>query len=342
MLSNLNRTFFFTRTKIASSSLFFGQGSPLNSPSFRAKHTKTSPCRQIDGSSVEKMIDKYDTMLLDCDGVVWGADHVSRFDKVNEALQKLRKYRKRLLFVTNNSLHSTNTLYDKFVRFGFEINHDEIFCITTASAFYLKSVLELRNSVYVIGSKAMGIELQNSSIRHFGIGPEPDVTSRSIDDLLKMHFRDDVGAVLVGFDEHLCYSKLYKAASYLKNPDCHFIVTSDVEMGTTIGRNRYRPSVGAVVGAVASAAHYRKYTVIGKPSSFLYKLIKLKFPKLKLEKTLIIGDSLKADIKFAKNIGADSALVLSGATDLRTLQNASDRDKPTYYFDSLAVLADYL
>lgn len=69
-------------------------------------------------------------------------------------------------------------------------------------------------------------ELEKVGIAHCGVGPDlmgKDITALSIE-------KDpDVGAVIVGYDEHFSYPKMVKAASYLADHDVHFIGTNTDE-----------------------------------------------------------------------------------------------------------------
>lgn len=63
-------------------------------------------------------------------------------------------------------------------------------------------------------------------IRNFGVGS--DVLQSEIP--YKSFEKDpDVGAVIVGFDEHFSYPKIMKAASYLSDESVHFIGTNTDE-----------------------------------------------------------------------------------------------------------------
>lgn len=74
-------------------------------------------------------------------------------------------------------------------------------------------------------------ELDYVGIPHIGVGPDPVLNSP----YEAFEMDPEVGAVIVGFDEHFSYRKMMKAASYLKDKAVHFIATNTDERFPTSG-----------------------------------------------------------------------------------------------------------
>ena len=290
---------------------------------------------EVNHKNAGKVLEKYDTILLDCDGVLWGTDHVTPLPGITSAMETLQSLGKQVMFVTNNSMHARQAYVRKFQEHGFSAEADDVFCVAYASAVYLQTIKHVVGSVYVIGSPGMSEELNIAGVPNFGLGPDPDPVYNSIEDLLDVPLRGDIGAVLVGYDKHFTLNKLYKACSYLTNDKCLYIATNDREKSVVLAPGRRQPLTGAIVDAVTSAAK-RKPEVLGKPDTHLFECIKVTHPGIDPSRCLMIGDSVPVDIGLAKVVGMDSALVLTGASSLDTVQRFPGLE-PTYFIQSLAV-----
>ena len=59
----------------------------------------------VNRDNARAVFSKYDTLLFDMDGVLWGQDHLTFFPGVDVTLHKLREAGKHILFVTNNCIY---------------------------------------------------------------------------------------------------------------------------------------------------------------------------------------------------------------------------------------------
>ena len=291
---------------------------------------------EVNDTNVCEVLEKYDTVLLDCDGVLWGTDHITPFPGIASAVKPLQTLGKQILFVTNNSMHARHAYVEKFHQHGFDAPAEDVFCVAYASAVFLQTIMHITGSVYVIGSPGMSEELDIAGIKNFGLGPDPDPVYENIADLLHVPLHDDVRAVLVGYDKHFHLNKLFKACSYLSDERCLYLATNDKEKSVAIAPGRRQPLTGAIVDAVTSAAK-RKPEVIGKPDTHLFSCIQATHPSIDCSRTLMIGDSVPVDIGLAKAVGMDSALVLTGASSLDTVKHHAGLE-PDFFMQSLAVL----
>ena len=285
----------------------------------------------------ESLMKSVDTFIFDCDGVIWHGD--TAIKGAVAMIDKLKQANKNVFFVSNNSTKTRKEYLKKFEKLKFNVKEKEVFGTAYTSALYLKKNLSKNGKVYLVGNEAMQKELENVGIECFGVGPDTQVTSQSIPDILNIPLDPSVEAVLVGMDGYISFTKLIKAASYLKKPECKFIATNEDSKMPLPGAEHVIIGTGVIVNSVAFAAGRQPDVICGKPHSFMTECLNNEVD-INFERSLMIGDRMNTDILFGKNNQMKTLLVLSGVEDMNSLNEAcKDPSKanqtPDYYLNSL-------
>lgn len=282
----------------------------------------------------------FDTVLTDCDGVLWM--NMTPLPNSSSVMNLFRKLGKRIFYVTNNSTKTRDDLVEKCKTLQFEANKDDILCTANLSACYLQS-LDFRKKVYVIGSEAISKELEQAGISCHGIGPDIIGQNASYSAFEK---DPEVAAVVVGFDEHFSYPKMVKAATYLNDPSVHFIGTNTDER-FPVSNDIVIPGTGALVNCIEKCSE-RKAIIMGKPEKYMAKMLKER-SNINPQRTLMIGDRCNTDIIFGTRCGFLTLLVLTGVSTVSDIEKwkqselQEERDLvPNYYIDALGDLLSYL
>ncbi|KAF7301837.1 4-nitrophenylphosphatase [Mycena indigotica] len=266
--------------------------------------------RLSSNADYESLLDKYDTWMFDCDGVLWHGDRL--IEGAVQVLDILRRRNKKVLFVTNNATKSRKSYKGKFDQLGVEAHVDEIYGSAYAAAVYISSVVKLpkEKKVYVIGMKGLEEELHDEGLSFLG-GTDPADSTVEPFSLADFTLDPDVGAVVCGLDTAINYTKLSKAFQYLtRNPGCLFLATN--EDSTYPAGGGLLPGAGAISAPLRYALG-KDPIAIGKPASTMLDCIKAKVdydPK----RTIMVGDRLNTDILFGQNGGLATLLVLTGIT----------------------------
>ncbi|CAM6083514.1 unnamed protein product [Calypogeia fissa] len=281
-----------------------------------------------------QLISGVETFVFDCDGVIWKGDKL--IDGVPETLDMLRSLGKKLIFVTNNSTKSRKQYGKKFESLGLNVSEEEIFSSSFAAAGYLSSInFPADKKVYIIGEIGIQLELEQAGIKHLG-GPEDGDKKIDLAPGKYMEHDDEVGAVVVGFDRYVNYYKLqYATLCIRENPGCLFIATN-CDAVTHLTDAQEWAGGGSMVGAIKGSTK-KEPTVVGKPSTFMLDYLADKF-KISKKQICMVGDRLDTDILFGQNGGCKTLLVLSGVTDLKTLQSPENSIQPDFYTNQLSDL----
>ncbi|XP_063077346.1 glycerol-3-phosphate phosphatase [Engraulis encrasicolus] len=297
-----------------------------------------SKCTRLTGCLIKQLLESVDSVLFDCDGVIWRGDQA--IPGAPEVINLLKKNGKRVFFVTNNSTKTRKMYADKLAKLGFDAAEEEVFGTAYCSAMYLKTVSKISGKVYLIGSNAMKKEIESVGIQTIGVGPDPISGVQS--DWANVALDPEVKAVVVGFDEHFSYMKLNKALQYLCVPGMQFVGTN-IDTRLPLEGGKAVPGTGCLVKAVETAAQ-RPAQTVGKPSHFMFDCVASQFG-LDPARCLMVGDRLDTDIMLGTNCGMKTMLTLTGVS---TVADAMDHQQsgcpnragmvPDYYVDSIAEL----
>ncbi|KAG9041082.1 hypothetical protein FS837_012763 [Tulasnella sp. UAMH 9824] len=296
----------------------------------------THPLKLSSKAEYASFVDRFDTFMFDCDGVLWHDEEL--VPGAVQVLEHLRSLKKKIIFVTNNATKSRKNYKKKFDRLGVQAE-DEVFGSAYASAVYISSVLKLPKDekVYVIGQAGLEEELDEEGIQHIG-GTDPADKTFDAFDITKFERDPKVTVVLAGLDTAINYTKLAKAMQYLtRNSGCRFLATNE-DSTYPVGGGQFLPGAGSISAPLRYITKTAPIS-IGKPNQAMMDTIKAKH-HFDPTKTVMVGDRLDTDIIFGNKGGCSTLLVLTGVAkeaDLRP--EASPPVLPDFIVNSLGNLA---
>jgi glycerol-1-phosphatase len=257
------------------------------------------------------VVDAYDAVLLDLDGVVYlGPLAVAG---APEAVARLHQRGIKTGFVTNNAARPPAAIAEHLRELGIEAANSDVVTAAQAAAHLLVERFGEGARVLVVGGHGVLDALAERAL----------TPVRSAD--------DDPVAVIQGWAVDLTWEQLNEAAIAIHR-GAHWVATNtDPTRPTDRG---LVPGNGAAVAAVRMAVGVQP-EVAGKPYRPLLDETTI---RLGADRPIFIGDRLDTDIAGAISAGMDSMLVLTGSHRARDLLTAAPDQRPTHLGRDLAAL----
>jgi NagD protein len=257
-------------------------------------------------------------VALDIDGTIYSGGTL--FESTLPFLAVLRELGIGHTFLTNNSSKSAEDYLARLRQIGIVATPDQLYTSTQATIEHLRQHLPAVRRLFVLGTASMSRELEGA-----GFALTADSAT------------DEPDGVLAGFDTELTFSRLCRAAYWIKKGK-PFVATHPDRVCPTD-----QPTVlvdcGAICAALEQAAGRGPDVVLGKPDPGMLRGI-LSRHALAPRQLTMVGDRLYTDMAMAHRAGALGVLVLTGETT--AAQGASHSPAPGLVVSGLAELGERL
>ncbi len=252
---------------------------------------------------MDALIDAYDGVLFDLDGVVYlGPVAVPG---APPAIARLRERDVAVGFVTNNAARTPGAVAAHLTELGIPAERADVVTSAQAGAQLLRRDLPEGSKVLAVGGD--GVREALAEVGLTGVGSADDGPV----------------AVLQGYGVDLTWQDLIEATVAIHH-GARWVATNDDPTRPT--DRGLVPGNGAAVAAVRVAVPIDP-EVAGKP----YRpLLDETVARLGARHPLFVGDRLDTDIAGATNAGLDSMLVLTGSHGAADLLAATPGSRPTH------------
>jgi HAD superfamily hydrolase (TIGR01450 family) len=258
------------------------------------------------------LVDGYDLVILDLDGVVYlGAEPIPG---AVDAVNRLHEGGIALAYATNNAARRPDEVAALLTGLGIPAAADEVLTSPQAAAALLADRLPAGAPVLVVGTDALGAEVA-------GVGLKP-VSSAD----------DRPLAVVQGYGPRVGWAELAEACVAVRGGALWVATNADRTLPSVRGP---LPGNGALVAAVATALGRDPDEVVGKPAPALFQRAA---KRAGARRALVVGDRLDTDIEGAGRAGMDSLLVLTGVSTAADLLAAPPHRRPTHVAENLTGL----
>lgn len=262
-------------------------------------------------AATRSLLETYDALLLDLDGVVYLDDEA--IAGAPEALRQARDGDRTVTFVTNNAAHTPADVVARLTRLGIAASDAEVVTSSMAAADMLAADLPAGSTVLVVGGRGLW-----SAVEAAGLAP-----SRTADGAV---------AVAQGWGPDVAWADLAEAAVALR-AGARWVATN---LDRTLPSPRGPlPGSGSLVAAVQTATGRSPDAVAGKPHRPLFDAARRRSGG---GQPLMVGDRLDTDIAGAEAAGIPALLVLTGVATAADLLAAGAGSRPTYLGRDLGAL----
>ncbi|WP_328817805.1 HAD-IIA family hydrolase [Nonomuraea cypriaca] len=257
------------------------------------------------------LIDGYDTLLLDLDGVVYLGNHA--VPGAPEALEQARRQGVRLAYVTNNASRTPAAIAAHLRRLGAPATASDVVTSAQAAARLVAERVPPGSNVLVVGGSGLRLAVRDRGLRPVSTATESPV------------------AVVQGIAPGLSWGLLAEGALAVRQGALFVASNRDTTLPT--GRGEL-PGNGAMVRVIATATGIEPIYA-GKPDPPLHRESVI---RTGARRPLVVGDRLDTDIEGATNAGGESLLVLTGVATAVDVLTAEPRHRPTYVAEDLSAL----